>query len=156
MNSLQQLLAALWAHDPQTARHSYRVQNTAAAWAQTAGLDEQQRNTLTTAALYHDIGKLLVPKEILTKPGTLTKEEFTVIRQHPIWSYELIQPHVPEEVALIVRYHHESYPERTHEVPPLTAILSAIDKHDAASTRTRRPWDRSAYKLPTRAHLSNL
>ncbi len=94
--------------DPYTAGHQRRVSHLARAMAMEAGLSPQRVEGLRVAASIHDLGKLFVPAEILTKPGNLTKIERDLIQNHPAAAYEILKKvHFPWPVAEIILQHHE-------------------------------------------------
>jgi len=134
--------------DRYTFGHCRRVAAYALEVARTLGLDEQQRSTVYIGAYLHDIGKVLVPREILTKPGSLAADELDVIRTHPQRGLELLAATtVPWDVAPIIRWHHErhdgsGYPDRLcgTEIPLQAQIIGIVDAFDAlTSTRSYRP-----------------
>ena len=91
-----------------TYHHSDRVAAVSDAIAGEMGLPETQRVRLRRAALLHDIGKLSVPNRILDKPGKLDADEWTVVKQHPYFTYEILA-RVPvfSEFAYDASCHHE-------------------------------------------------
>ena len=96
--------------DPYTAGHQKRVAELSCAIAQEMGLDENHIEGLRMAGLIHDLGKISVPAEILSKPGKLWDIEFEIIMRHPESGYEILKKinfHWP--VAPIVLQHHERY-----------------------------------------------
>jgi PAS domain S-box-containing protein/putative nucleotidyltransferase with HDIG domain len=94
--------------DPYTAGHQRRVAELACAIALQLGFSDERTELLRTAALLHDVGKILVPAEILSKPGRLTDLEMQIIRQHPGAGADIIGPiGFDPDVAEIVRQHHE-------------------------------------------------
>ncbi len=94
--------------DPYTAGHQRRVSHLARAMAMEAGLSPKRVEGLRVAASIHDLGKLFVPAEILTKPGNLTKIERDLIQNHPAAAYEILKKvHFPWPVAEIILQHHE-------------------------------------------------
>ena len=94
--------------DPYTAGHQRRVTELAVAIGAGLGWDEARVKTLETAALLHDVGKLVVPAEILTKPGRLSETEMQFIRQHAAASAALIAGiEFGGPVAATVVQHHE-------------------------------------------------
>jgi len=134
--------------DRYTFGHCRRVAAYALDVARTLGLDELQRSTVYIGAYLHDIGKVLVPREILTKPGSLAADELDVIRTHPQRGLELLAATtVPWDVAPIIRWHHErhdgsGYPDHLcgTEIPLQAQIIGIVDAFDAlTSTRSYRP-----------------
>ena len=87
-----ELAASLSEHDRLTRGHSERVRAYTALIGEEMGLGEDDRNKLQWAGLIHDVGKLRIPAEILTKPGKLTHEEFEVIKTHPAEGVRLAEP----------------------------------------------------------------
>ena len=134
--------------DTYTFGHSERVAQHAVAVARTLGLDEQVQTTIRLGAYLHDVGKVKVPLEILNKPGPLTREEFAVVQQHPIWGVELLAAvEFPWDLKPIIRWHHErydgtGYPDRLKgdEIPLSAQIVGIVDVYDAmTTTRSYRP-----------------
>src|SRR5689334_6723330 len=70
--------ALRWKHEP-TAKHCLRVAMACSAWVQRIGLPAERRDEIEVAALLHDLGKIGVPDQILTKPGPLTEQEMAVV-----------------------------------------------------------------------------
>lgn len=141
------LVKAVEAKDPYTAGHSERVMHYSVQIAQEMGLGEHEIRVLQMGTLIHDVGKIGVPDEVLTKPSRLSDAEFDIIRAHPVVGYQMIEG-IPrfQECAPIVRWHHErldgrGYPDglRGEEIPILVRIASVADAFDAmTSTRAYR------------------
>jgi HD-GYP domain-containing protein (c-di-GMP phosphodiesterase class II) len=107
--TISALAVAIEKRDPYTAGHQQRVAGLACAIAgELGGFDDDRIKGLKMAATIHDIGKLYVPSEILTKPGQLTELEFGLIKTHPQAGYDILQDiEFPWPVARIVQQHHE-------------------------------------------------
>ena len=127
------------ARDPYTAGHSGRVADWADRIAERIGMDSGARNDMRRGALFHDIGRIVVPDAILRKPGVLTAEERQVIEEHPAVGYDLLEPMKTMRRALpIVRGHHEKldgsgYPQGL-TAPDITLpvrIVAVTDVFDA-------------------------
>lgn len=103
------LSTAIEKRDPYTAGHQRRVAELACAIASAMGsLGDDRIKGIRTAAMIHDIGKLYVPSELLTRPGQLTDIEFELIKTHPQAGYEILQGiEFPWPIARIVQQHHE-------------------------------------------------
>lgn len=103
------LSAAVEKRDPYTAGHQRRVAELACAIAGAMGsLGDDRIKGIRTAAMIHDIGKLYVPSELLTKPGQLTDIEFELVKTHSQAGYEILQGiEFPWPIAQIVQQHHE-------------------------------------------------
>lgn len=106
--SIQVIAGTLEARDPYTAGHQRRVADLARAIGAEMGLPDQQLHGLHLAATIHDLGKIHIPAEILSKPGKLTDIEFMLIKTHPQAGYDILK-HVtfPWPIADIVLQHHE-------------------------------------------------
>ncbi|GEM_PF-3080273 len=132
--------------DPYTAAHERRVTVLAAAIAVELGLDEEAREGLAFAGEVHDIGKIAVPAEILSKPGALNVEEFALIKRHPEVGLELLGAiHFRQPVAEIVGQHHErmdgsGYPEglKGDEIMLEARIIAVADVVEAMASH--RPY----------------
>lgn len=94
--------------DEHTARHQRRVAELAVALGRHMQLDSERLEGLYLGALVHDIGKTGIPKEILTKPGPLTREERAVVQTHARIGSDILAPVIlPWPVHVIVAQHHE-------------------------------------------------
>lgn len=136
------------ARDPYTQGHERRVAVLAKQIAAEMGLDADAIAAVEMAALLHDIGKLCVPAEILTKPGLLSVSEFSLIKDHSRRGYEILKDiSFPWPIADIVLQHHEridgsGYPSGLHgdEILVPARILAVADVVEAmASHRPYRP-----------------
>jgi putative nucleotidyltransferase with HDIG domain len=139
---------ALELRDHETQGHSQRVTRLAVYLGRAMGLGEADLVHLRRGALLHDIGKMGVPDNILTKPGPLTDDEWKIMRQHPVYAYELFSQIEFLRPALDIPYgHHErwdgsGYPRGlSGEAIPLAArIFAVVDVWDALSSdRPYRP-----------------
>ena len=148
MRTIEALALAIEAKDHTTHTHLHRVRTYAVEIAKELHLSSDETEALRAAALLHDIGKLAVPEQIISKPGRLTPEEFEKMKVHPLVGAEILERVAfPYAVAPIVRSHHErwdgsGYPDglRGEEIPIGARILAAVDCLDAlASHRQYRP-----------------
>jgi len=102
------LSAALEKRDPYTAGHEERVTKIAKLISNKMGLEEFQIQGLQFAAMVHDVGKIAVPAEILSKPGKLTDAEFALIKSHPDVGADLLKGiEFDWPIADVIRQHHE-------------------------------------------------
>jgi putative nucleotidyltransferase with HDIG domain len=166
LRTIETLAVAIDARDHDTREHLSRVQLYAVAIGEELGLGEVDLNALRAASLLHDIGKLAVPDQILTKPGRLTQAEFDKMKIHPVVGAEILEcVGFPYPVVPIVRAHHEKwngtgypYGLRGEEIPIGARILSAVDCLDAlASDRQYRralPLDEAMRKIASEAGTS--
>ena len=96
------------ARDPYTQGHQERVAHVAKLIAEDMGLPKDDIEAVEMTGLVHDIGKMCVPAEILSRPGTLSEVEMSLIRQHPQASYEILKDIAfPWPIAEIALQHHE-------------------------------------------------
>ncbi len=106
--TVQALSAAVESRDPYTLGHQRRVAGLARAIAVELGLDGDRLRGLCVAAEVHDVGKIQVPIEILSRPGRLTEGEFALVKEHAESGYQILKGIAfPWPVARIVRQHHE-------------------------------------------------
>ncbi|HEY6765015.1 MAG TPA: HD domain-containing phosphohydrolase [Candidatus Sulfotelmatobacter sp.] len=148
MRTIEALALAIEGKDHTTHTHLQRVRTYALEIAKQLNLSADEFEALRAAALLHDIGKLAVPEQIISKPGKLTPEEFEKMKVHPIVGAEILERVAfPYPVAPIVRSHHEKwdgtgYPDGLSglQIPMGARILAAVDCLDAlASHRQYRP-----------------
>lgn len=140
------LAGTLELRDPYTAGHQRHVSNLAAAIAEGMSLSTSQCQTVRLAANVHDIGKVRVPAEILSRPGRLSPFEIDLIKCHPQTGYELLNGiDFPWPIAEITLQHHErmdgsGYPNglRASEILLEARIIAVADVVEAMSTH--RPY----------------
>lgn len=132
--------------DPYTAGHQMRVTRLACAIATQMGMSEQSIKVLAVAGQVHDLGKLRIPAEILTKPRTLTDIEYGLMQEHPRATYELLKGIEFEgPVADVAYQHHErlngsGYPQRLtgDQMLAEARVLAVADVFEAMSSH--RPY----------------
>jgi PAS domain S-box-containing protein len=134
--------------DPYTAGHQRRVAELTVAIATELGLPKEQVHGLYLASIIHDLGKIHIPAEILSKPGKLTDIEFSFIKTHPQAGYDILKDvEFPWPIAQIVLQHHErldgrGYPQglKAEQILLEARILAVADVIEAmASHRPYRP-----------------
>ena len=132
--------------DPYTSGHQKRVMAIAVAIAEELNLDEDKISGIRMAAMIHDIGKISVPAEILSKPGQLTDIEFGMIKAHPEAGYNILKNiEFMYPVAQIVYQHHEKmdgsgYPRGLsgNDILVEARIITVADVVEAMATN--RPY----------------
>lgn len=142
METIQALSAAIEQKDPYTQGHSQRVCDLAEKLGQELKLRTYELEQLRYAAILHDIGKIGIPESILNKPGSLTREEFDQIKNHPLMGVNILQKiDFLKEVTLIMQNHHEyydgsGYPEGKagDRIPFLSRIITLADAYDAMTS----------------------
>lgn len=140
------LALAVEMRDPYTAGHQRRVTLLACAIATEMGLTKSKIDGIHISGIIHDVGKILVPAEILSKPGRLTDIDFGLIEAHPQVGYDILKTiDFPYPVAQIVLEHHErmdgsGYPAglKGDEILLEARILAVADVVEAISSR--RPY----------------
>jgi putative two-component system response regulator len=150
LNFIRTVLAminALEASDIYTKGHSERVTNISILIGEAMKLPPNQIKTLRTGAIFHDLGKIGIYQALLHKPATLSIDELSLIRQHPMIGEKIIKPiAINEEISNIVVQHHErydgqGYPNglKSHEISTLAKIVTIADAYDAmTSSRSYR------------------
>lgn len=147
MGVLHALTRSIDAKDAYTRGHSQRVAELSRALAQKIGLPDEQCERIYLSGLLHDVGKIGVPEAVLTKPGRLTDEEFTLIKKHPeIGAQILGNIKQLQDILPGVLYHHERWDGKGYphmlagdKIPLLGRIICVADSFDAmTSTRTYR------------------
>lgn len=140
------LARAMDARDAYTGDHSERLAALADRVAQALGLPTEKVKEIRWAAILHDIGKIGSPDDILCKPGPLTKQEWEIMRRHPVVGAEILRPvSRMRGVAAIVRHHQEKwdgsgYPDGLHgeSIPMGARILAVVDAYSAITDE--RPY----------------
>lgn len=148
-DTMNVLVRAIEANDPYTSGHSLRVSAYAEAIAKQVGLPQGKIDTIKSAALLHDIGKIGIDKNILNKTGKLENDEFETIKSHPeIGAAIIADLSYLANIADIIRHHHErndgkGYPDGLSyaNIPLETSILTIADSFDAMTTN--RPYRHS-------------
>jgi HD-GYP domain-containing protein (c-di-GMP phosphodiesterase class II) len=145
--TVKTLVSAIEMRDPYTAGHQRRVTQLACAIAEEMGLSEEQIEGIRMAGLIHDIGKINVPAEILSKPGPLTELEYGLIKMHPQVGHDVLNEAIefPWPLAQIVLQHHEridgsGYPQGLlgEEIILEARILGVADVVEAMASH--RPY----------------
>jgi putative nucleotidyltransferase with HDIG domain len=137
--TVRSLVAALEAKDPYTKGHSVRVARITVAVARQMGFEDAEVERIEYAALLHDLGKIGISRSVLSKPGTLTDDEFDKIREHPDIAARILES-VPflEDVRPVVQDHHERVDGLGYgrglvgeDLSTAARILAAADSYDA-------------------------
>ncbi|TMC56054.1 MAG: HD-GYP domain-containing protein [Chloroflexi bacterium] len=137
---------ALDLRDKETEGHTQRVTQMTVRLAQALGVSDSELVQMRRGALLHDIGKMGVPDSILLKPGPLTDDEWVVMRKHPVFAYELLEPILFLRGALDIPHHHHEkwdgtgYPcgLKGEQIPLAARIFAVVDVWDAL--RSDRPY----------------
>jgi PAS domain S-box-containing protein/putative nucleotidyltransferase with HDIG domain len=151
-NTLQAMAKIQEARDPYTTGHQLRVAALAQEIAKEMYLPEEWIRGIQVAALIHDIGKIYVPAEILSRPSKLTASEFALVKTHPSVGYDILKTiEFPWPIADVVLQHHErldgsGYPRglKTGDILLESQILAVADVVEAMSSH--RPY-RPAHSL---------
>ncbi len=146
MDSVSALAAMVEMRDPYTAGHQRRVAQIAEAIARELHMPEDRIEGLVLSAVIHDVGKISIPTEYLSKPGQLSPAEYTLIKQHPESGFEILMGiEYSWPIAQIVRQHHErmdgsGYPLglRENEIIFEARILAVADVIEAMASH--RPY----------------
>ncbi len=149
VSNIIQLINSVRSDDKTLFTHSVNVAFLNGIMAKWLQMSENDIMRLTKIGLLHDIGKTMIPSEILDKPSILTKEEFEVIKTHPVHSYNILvnSGEADEDVLKAVRGHHEKingtgYPDKlqSDEISYFSKITTISDIYDAmCSKRVYKP-----------------
>jgi diguanylate cyclase (GGDEF)-like protein/putative nucleotidyltransferase with HDIG domain len=128
--------------DRYTQGHCERVADVACALATHAGLDADALFWFRIGTLLHDVGKLVIPEEVLNKPGRLSADEWELVKRHPLAGVQLLSDiEFPWDITPIVRSHHESwdgsgYPEGLagEDIPLVARMVCLADVYDALTS----------------------
>jgi len=140
LNNLRALSSALNAKDYYTLGHAARVAAYMVLLGEELGWDEETLRRVEEVAYLHDIGKIGVSDRVLLKPSGLNGPEWDLMRQHPIFSADIIRPLFDEALVAGVRHHHErwdgeGYPDglRGEAIPEVARAMCVADSYDAMS-----------------------
>tara|TARA_B100000029_G_scaffold421722_1_gene428113 strand:+ start:1202 stop:1933 length:732 start_codon:yes stop_codon:yes gene_type:complete len=147
------ILLALDMKDAYTFGHSTRVAFYSQELGKEVGLSSEELYQLELASLFHDIGKIGIPDNILLKPTRLSQDEFTIMKTHPERSEEVLKNFSPfEKIAKYARHHHERYDGKGYpdnlkgeDIPYFSRIILISDTFDAMTSdrpyRKGLPYD---------------
>lgn len=146
--TMKALIVSEEARDPYLKGHSQHVTECALAIADRMNISDSEKRHIEYAGYLHDIGKISISDTILRKKGKLDKEQWKVIKRHPVVALDILAPlkFLPEE-KVIIRHHHErydgnGYPDglKGKDIPLGSRILAVADSFDAMnSNRPYRP-----------------
>ena len=142
--TIHSMIKLLEHHDPYTRGHSENVARLASEFAEFIGLGPEKVKSLYWAGIIHDLGKVLIPHNILNKPDKLTLEEYEFIKKHPVLAYDVFKKNqTMKEISIYIRHHHERYDGKGYPdglsgtgIPFESRILTIADSWDAM-TRDR-------------------
>lgn len=144
--TINAFISAVEIRDPYTAGHQLRVAKLSCEIANEMNLNKMQLDAIRIAAILHDIGKIYIPNEILSKPSALTETEFNVVKNHPLAGYDILKTiDFQMPIAKIVYQHHEKldgsgYPQGLigNEIMLEARIVNVADVVDAMISQ--RPY----------------
>ncbi len=139
---LFELLYSVHEHDEMTLAHSINVALICNLFGQWLHMGEDEIDCLTLCGLMHDVGKIAVPQEILSKPERLTHEEFEIVKDHPEQGYlMLLTQDIDPRIRLSALMHHERYDGTGYpfgkmgdEIHPFAMITAIADVFDAMTS----------------------
>jgi putative nucleotidyltransferase with HDIG domain len=145
------ILTAIKDYDEYTYYHSVNVCILSLGLGMRLGLSEKALNLLGCAALLHDVGKILIPTEILNKPQSLSEEEKEILKEHAIQGAKILTslPHPYRYSAIIALEHHKRYEMTKHlayddsrRTHVFSRIVQIADVYDASASRRsyKKPW----------------
>jgi diguanylate cyclase (GGDEF)-like protein len=135
--------ASIESKDRYTQGHCERVADLACALAVRSGLEQRELFWFRIGAIVHDVGKLIIPSEILNKPGKLAPDEWELVKRHPVAGVEMLADmDFPGDVVPMVRSHHERWDGRGYpdalsgeQIPRSARILCVADVYDALTSK---------------------
>ena len=150
LDTVTALANSIDAKDHYTQGHSQTVSRLAAQIARKMGLSDTAIEEIRLGGILHDIGKIHVPEAVLNKPGRLTPEEYEVMKSHPVWGSQILEPlkvKAIERIRGMVRHHHEmvdgkGYPDglKGDRIPLSARIITVADCFDTMiSHRAYKP-----------------
>jgi len=143
-------LSMIKSYDEYLFNHSVNVSVLAIALADEIKVPQEQLSVIGLAGLLHDIGKIQTPKEIVNKPGKLNADEWEIMKEHPVKSYEIVKKMagVPEMTARIIFEHHVHFDHQGYPTLPegqkahhFSQLITIADTYDAMTTL--RPYQRA-------------
>jgi HD-GYP domain-containing protein (c-di-GMP phosphodiesterase class II) len=153
-DTVRAFAAAIDCKDKYTQGHSERVGKYSEIIAREMGWADEEVEAIAIGGYLHDVGKLVVDREIINAPYRIDAKQSSELNRHPAAGYEILRPinHPFADIPLMARYHHErpdgrGYPEglKDEEIPPGAKIVSLADSFDAMTTdrpyRRRRSFD---------------
>lgn len=140
--TVRALANAVEARDAYTGKHAERVASYGLEIARAVGMPLADNPEIEFGFLLHDIGKVAVPDAILFKPGTLTDEEYALVRRHPVTGWEVLRDiDFLGDAKLVVRHHHERWDGRGYPdglsgdgIPLAARVFAVADALDALTT----------------------
>lgn len=160
VDAVHSVVQALRAKDANTTSHSQRVSLYARAIAEALGVRGDELREVSLGGQLHDVGKIGVPDELLSRQGPLTVEEYRRVMQHTVIGEQILRPllHQHPTVLAVVRWHHEwvdgtGFPDGLcgDEIPLAARIVAVADSFDAMTSA--RPY---RLALPLRAAVAEL
>jgi len=139
---IKYLLISLGIKDPYTLNHCLKVSKYACIIGKHIGLSEEKCDELKLAGILHDIGKIGISVDILQKPSKLTREEYGVIKEHPVIGYKMLKNFdFSNTMIYAIKYHHKRYDLRGYpykicadSLPIEVSIIGVADAFDAMTT----------------------
>ena len=145
-NNLYDLLMKLYRFSEETYNHSMRVSDLCVEFGNKLGLESEEIEKLRIAGLFHDIGKLCIPIQIIHKPSKLTSEEYEIVKNHSMLGVKLLKEEgfYNKDVLDMILKHHErpdgfGYPNgvKKNDINNLTSILTLCDCFDAMNSKRK-------------------
>ncbi len=150
LNTVKALVRAIEEKDAYTRGHSERVAELTVLIGKEIGIGERELELMRLACLLHDVGKIGISETIVKSPNPLTKQEYDIIKQHPIKGAEIVRPvSFLKDHLHVIRHHHERYDGRGYpdglsgsSIPLGAQIVGVADAYDAITST--RPYRKGA------------
>ncbi len=158
-STLEGWAKALELRDHETEGHSQRVSDLTIQLAKNLDIPERKLSHIRRGALLHDIGKMAIPDDILLKEGPLSDQEWEIIKKHPLYAKEMLEPiHYLKKALDIPLFHHErwdgsGYPKglKSEHIPLPARIFAVVDVWDALTSD--RPYRKAWSKEKALEHI---
>jgi PAS domain S-box-containing protein len=160
-STLVSLIQAVDRRERMPETHARSVADLSMRLARAVGIPDNELTAVRRGALFHDIGKLVVPEHILVKSGPLTPEEWKIVETHPAYAFQMLSPISYLHNALDIPYcHHEhwdgsGYPRKLigEQIPLAARVFAVADIWDVL--RTRRPYREAWPKERIRTYIQD-
>ncbi len=159
LDSIRTLVSVINAKDRYTYGHSERVTYYSHKIAEKIALSEEDVRLLDYASFLHDIGKIDIDRDILNKASSLNQDEWSIIKQHPVWGSDMVKPLAQlKPIVSLIRHHHENYDGSGYpdglsgdDIPLISRIIRIVDSFDAMTSN--RPYRRNLSWMEAREEM---
>lgn len=141
-DKLQGLIDEIDSKDRYTRDHCRKVSKISTLIAKEMNVPQEHMERLMIASIFHDVGKIRIPSQILKKNGKLTNDEYEIVKKHAAYTYDILETMYDHEIAKIASYHHERLDGRgypfgvsSEQIPLESRILAVADAFHAMTSK---------------------